>query len=100
MLGEVAGREREYLLLVERRLRAEVKDLEPLHKAEAGERRSHRDVLRRLRRDLFAEHAVEQVDVGEVLGGRAPCSAEKSPSKSPASTLGRTRPAVYQSVIT
>ena len=69
MFDEVAAAEHLELLLVQRGLIAEVEGLETLHEGEARQVGPHRDVLGGLRGDLFGEERVEEVSVGDILGG-------------------------------
>jgi hypothetical protein len=69
VLDEVAAAECLDLLLVERRLLAEVEGVQALHEGEARQVGPHRDVLGRLRGDLFGEERVEEVGVRGLLGG-------------------------------
>jgi len=70
VLDEVATGERLDLLLVERGLVAEVEGLEALDEREAGQARTHGDVLGGLGGDLLGEHEVQEVGVGGLLRRR------------------------------
>ncbi len=69
MLDEVTAAERLDLLLVERRLIAEVEGVQALHEGEARQVGPHGDVLGRLRGDLLGRQGIEEVGVGGFLGG-------------------------------
>src|SRR5262249_9160737 len=68
MLDEVAGTERLDLLLVDRRLVAEIEALQALDEREPRQLRPHGDVLGGLGSDLLGEDLVEEVGVGALLG--------------------------------
>jgi hypothetical protein len=70
VLDEVTGRHLLDLLLIQRGLVGKVERLQALHEREAGETGAHGDVLFGLGRHFFAQHLVEEVGIGEVLGGR------------------------------
>jgi hypothetical protein len=70
VLDEVAGRDLLQVLLIQRGLVGKVEGLQALHEREAGETGAHRDVLFGLGGHFFAQHLVEEVGVGEVLGRR------------------------------
>src|SRR5437667_965551 len=70
VFDESAGAQRLDLLPVDRRLIPELERLEALDERKARQTGPHRDVLGRLRRDLFCQHLVEEVCIGEFLGAR------------------------------
>jgi len=70
MLDEVAAGERLHLLLVNRRLVAEVEGLQRLHEWEAGHGGAHGHVLAGLGGNFFGQHLLEEIGIGELSGGR------------------------------
>ena len=69
MLDKVTAAERLDLLLIERGLVAEVEGVQALHEWKARQMGPHGDVLGGLGRHLLGQEGVEEVGVGNTLGG-------------------------------
>jgi hypothetical protein len=70
VLDEVAAGQLLHLLAVDRGLVVEVEGLQRLDEREARHRRAHGDVLARLGGHLLAEHLLEELGVGKIVGRR------------------------------